>query len=75
MPTFEGPETKLLKTLEIVGNPGNQHFLLFPKSSLSYQRQFLAFKPLLTLSQMTNFRLFQNKRVCRRRVTFNENGG
>ena len=29
----------------------------------------------LTLSQTTNFRLFQTERACRRQFKFNENGG
>ena len=36
-------------------NAGDQHFLLFP-----------VFCTVLTLSQTTNFRLFQSERVCRR---------
>ena len=50
-------------------NAGYQHFLLFPQC---FQMAFFSrsFKGLhgkgLTVSQMTNFRLFQTERVCRR---------
>ena len=48
-------------------NAGNQHFLLFLQCFLPHHRQISSFEPdlnrhlqvLLTLSQMTNFRLFQ----------------
>ena len=48
----------------IVGKGENadyQHFLHFPQSF-----QKTSFSGSLTLSQMTNFKLFQTERVCRR---------
>ena len=42
-------------------NAGYQHFFLFPQCF-----QEASYTGLLTLSQTTNVRLFQTKRVCRR---------
>ena len=50
--------------LRKVENAGNQHFLLFSKCFLPIIKRFSDFY--LTLCQMTNFRLFQTEKVCRR---------
>ena len=42
-------------------NASDQHFLFFPTIFLSDINKFLD----LTLSQMTNFRLFQTESICR----------
>ena len=50
-------------------NAGYHHFLLFPQCF-----QTASFSGLLTHYQMTNFRLFRIKRLCRRQFQIDENG-
>ena len=63
IPTFNDYDKNPFKNIVGKGeNAGNQHFLLFHNVFYPSQKEFL----LLTLSQTTDFRLFQIKRVCRR---------
>ena len=44
------------------------------RTKLKYENKQRAITKKLTLSQTTNFRLFQTERVCRQQFRFNENG-
>ena len=52
----------------------NKQFLLFSKCFLPYMALIFHFKCTLTLSQTTNFKLFQTVRLIDNNFKFDENG-